>query len=345
MAAPVMKPLTAAEIAAAVGGTLTGESTVVVSTVAPLDRAGATDLSLLAHAKYAPAFESSNAGVVLVTPELAGTAGRCAARVIVAKPYDALVALLPKFYAAPVMEPGIHATAIVGNGVSLGRDVRIDAYAVIGAGASIGDRVWIGASAVIGDGVTIGADSRIFPQVTAYPGTVVGERSFIHAGVRLGSDGFGYAFRDGVHHKILHVGRCLIGNDVEIGANSTIDRGSIDDTVIGDGTKIDNLCQVAHNVRIGRLCLLMSQVGISGSTHLEDGVVFTGQSGAAGHLLIGKGAMVGAKSAVWSDIPAGEIWSGSPARPHRESLRAHAATLKLAEFMKRVERFIAGKGA
>jgi UDP-3-O-[3-hydroxymyristoyl] glucosamine N-acyltransferase len=216
---------------------------------------------------------------------------------------------------------------------------------VIGEGVSLGDRVWIGASTVVGDGVAIGTDSRLFPNVTAYSGTRVGERTFIHAGVRLGSDGFGYAFRDGVHHKIPHVGRCLIGNDVEIGANSTVDRGSIDDTVIGDGTKIDNLCQVAHNVRIGRLCLLMSQVGISGSTRLEDGVVFTGQSGAAGHLTIGKGAMVGAKSAVWSDIPAGEVWSGSPARLHRDSLRAHAATLKLAEFMKRVERFMKGKGS
>ena len=344
MAAPATKPMTAAEIAAAVGGALSGDPSVTVTAVAPLDRATGGDLSFLAHGKYAGAFETSDAGIVLVTPELAASAGRCNARVVVAKPLDALVALLPRFYAVPVFVPGVHPTAVVSTKATLGRDIRIDAYAVIGDGATLGDRAWIGAHAVIGDGVAIGADTRVYPHVTAYAGTCVGERAIIHAGVRLGSDGFGYIFRDGAHEKIPHVGRCLIGNDVEVGANCAIDRGSIDDTVIGDGTKIDNLVHVAHNVRIGRLCLLMAHVGIAGSVRIGDGVILAGQSGVSGHNTIGKGAIVAAGAGVYGNIPAGETWSGFPARPHREALRAQAAFLKLADFMKHVEKVLAGLG-
>lgn len=342
MAAPATKPMTAAEIAAAVGGTLSGDGGLRVGAVAPLDRAGASDLSFFAHAKYAAAFEVSAAGVVLVTTALASSAGQCGTRIIVEKPYDALVALLPRFYAVPAFEPGIHPTAVIAAGASIGANARVEAYAVIGAGAVIGDRAWIGSHCVVGDGVSIGADSRLYPHVTAYPGVRVGERSFIHAGVRLGSDGFGYAYRDGAHQKIPHVGRCLIGNDVEIGANCAIDRGSIDDTVIGDGTKLDNMVHVAHNVRMGRLCLIMAQVGIAGSVRIEDGAILAGQAGVTGHVAVGKGAIVANGAAVYGNVPAGETWSGFPARPHRETLRAQAATLKLADFMKRVERFMRG---
>jgi UDP-3-O-[3-hydroxymyristoyl] glucosamine N-acyltransferase len=162
----------------------------------------------------------------------------------------------------------------------------------------------------------------------------------LHSGVRIGSDGFGYVFRDGAHQKIPHVGRCIIGDDVEIGANSTIDRGSIDDTVIGPGTKIDNLVQVGHNVRIGALCLIMAQVGIAGSTRVEDGVILAGQSGLAGHLTVGKGARLGAKGGAFGDIPAGETWSGYPARPHKEALRAQATLFRLSGLMKMLERLI-----
>jgi UDP-3-O-[3-hydroxymyristoyl] glucosamine N-acyltransferase len=332
--------MTAAEIAAAVGGTLTGNGSVIVTAIAPLDRAGAHDLSFLAGAKYAPAFEQSAAGVVLTTPELVGSAGPCAARVIVAKPHDALLSLIPKFYRAPSREPGVHDSAVVAPSATIGADARIEPYVVIGDGAVIGDRAWIGAHAVIGDGVQVGSDVRLMPHVTLYSGAVLGDRVTVHSGSRIGSDGFGYVFGNGAHHKIPHVGRCLIGNDVEIGANAAIDRGSIDDTVIGAGTKIDNLVHIAHNVRIGRLCLVMAQVGFAGSSRIEDGVILAGQVGVSGHLTIGAQARLAAQAGVISDVPAGETWSGYPARPHREALRATAALFKLSGMMKRLERLL-----
>jgi len=332
--------MTAAEVAAAVGGTLSGRADTVVEGIAPLDRATARDLSFLATAKYAPVFRGSAAGVVLVTPELAEASGACTARVVVRKPHDALLSLIPRFYRAVPREPGVHPTAIVPASARLGTGVCVDAYAVIGDGATIGDRAWIGSHAVIGDGVSVGADARLFPAVTLYSGTTIGERVILHSGARIGSDGFGYVYRDGAHEKIPHVGRCLIGNDVEVGANSTIDRGSIDDTVVGDGTKIDNLVHVAHNVRIGRLCLLMAQVGIAGSCRIEDGATLAGQVGIAGHLTVGSRAILAAQAGVISDVPAGETWSGYPARPHREALRSSAALFRLAALMKRLERLL-----
>jgi UDP-3-O-[3-hydroxymyristoyl] glucosamine N-acyltransferase len=162
----------------------------------------------------------------------------------------------------------------------------------------------------------------------------------VHAGARLGSDGFGYVFRDGRHDKIPHVGRCLVEADVEIGANTTIDRGSIDDTVVGAGTKIDNLVHIGHNVRIGRLCLIMAQVGISGSVRIEDGVIIAGQAGIAGHHTVGAGARLAGRAAVFGDVPAGETWSGYPARPHREALRAQAALFKLPALLRGLERLL-----
>jgi UDP-3-O-[3-hydroxymyristoyl] glucosamine N-acyltransferase len=185
--------------------------------------------------------------------------------------------------------------------------------------------------------VTIGEDCIVYPNVVAYAGTVLGDRVQIQSGAVLGSDGFGYVFRDGVHHKIPHVGRCILESDVEIGANTTIDRGSVGDTVIGAGTKIDNLVQVGHNVRLGRLCLVMAQVGISGSTRVGDGAVIAGQAGLAGHITIGAGARIAGQAGVFGDVPPGETWSGYPARPHRESLRAQAAARRLPALLKTLE--------
>ena len=198
----------------------------------------------------------------------------------------------------------------------------------------------IGAHSVVGEMATIGDGARLWPGVTIYPRASIGSRVIIHAGARIGSDGFGYVFRDGAHNKIPHVGRCVIGDDVEIGANTTIDRGSIDDTVIGRGTKIDNLVHIGHNVRIGEKCLIMAQVGVAGSVTIGDGAILAGQAGISGHLSIGAGARVAAQAGVFGDIPAGETWSGYPARPHRESLRASAALFKLAGMMRRLEKLL-----
>ena len=332
--------LTAEVIAAMVGGTVQGDPQASVSAVAPLDRAEAHHLTFLANAKYAALAAERQLGVVLVTPQLVELAGG-RARIVVENPHEAMLPLLPHLYPAAAHQPGIHPSVVLGRAVVLGDDVSIGPYVVIGDGASIGARTRVDAHAVIGAGVSIGEECQIYPSVTLYPGTEIGPRVRIHAGARLGSDGFGYVFRDGVHAKIPHVGRCIVEADVEIGANTTIDRGSIDDTVIGAGTKIDNLVHVAHNVRIGRLCLLMAQVGIAGSVRVEDGVILAGQAGISGHLTIGRGARLAAQAGVFGSIPAGETWSGYPARPHRDALRAQAAMFKLPSLIRALERLIA----
>lgn len=332
--------LTAEAIARLVGGELRGDGGVRVSSVAPLDRAGATDLTFLATARYAPLFSRTQAGVALVSPELADERGAVRARIVVARPHEAMLRVLPELYVPPPRRPGVHASAVIGRGATFGREVTIGAHVVIGPGVTIGDRVTIDAGCLIAEGVHIDDDSRLFPSVSVYSRARIGRRVVIHAGARIGSDGFGYVFQEGAHQKIPHVGRCVIGDDVEIGANTTIDRGSIDDTVIGAGTKIDNLVHIGHNVRIGALCLIMAQVGISGSTHVEDGAILAGQAGLAGHITVGKGARVGAQAGVFGDVPAEETWSGYPARPHKEALRAQATLFRLSGFMKTLERLI-----
>jgi len=335
--------LTAAAIAEAVGGRLVGDPSVAVGGVAPLDRATARDLSFLGAAKYAAMFASSQAGVVLILPELAASPGQVPARVVVDRPQEALLTLLPRFYRASAAVPGVHATAVIGDGVRLGTGVTIGAYAVLGDGVELADGAVVGPHCVIGAGVQIGERSQLIASVTAYSGSRIGDRVTIHAGARIGSDGFGYVQRDGQHLKIPHVGRCIIEDDVEIGANTTIDRGSIDDTVIGAGTKIDNLVQIGHNVRVGRCCLIMAQAGIAGSVRVEDGCMILGQVGIAGHNTIGKGARLAAQAGVFGDIPAGEEWSGYPARPHRQALRAQAALFKLPSLLRRIERLLETK--
>jgi UDP-3-O-[3-hydroxymyristoyl] glucosamine N-acyltransferase len=332
--------LTAAAIAEAVGGELVGDPSVAVSGVAALDRASPRDLSFLGAAKYASVFATSRAGVVLIIPELAGAPGQTPARVVVERPQEALLTLLPRFHRTASATPGVHPTAVLGAGVRLGADVTLGPYAVVGDRVELGAGSVIGPHCVVGDGVTIGERCHLIASVTVYSGSRLGERVTIHAGARIGSDGFGYVQRDGEHLKIPHVGRCIVEDDVEIGANTTIDRGSIDDTVIGAGTKIDNLVQIGHNVRIGRLCLIMGQAGIAGSVRVEDGCMILGQVGISGHHTIGKGARLAAQAGVFGDIPAGETWSGYPARPHKEALRAQAALFKLPTLLRRIERLL-----
>ncbi len=332
--------LTALAIADIVGGELAGAPDTTVSGVAPLDRAGPGDISFVGQPRYASLFRKTRAGVVLITADLADSPSGVLSRVVVDRPHEALIQLLPKLYPEVERAPSIHPTARVGRGARIGSGVSLDEYAVVGAGASLGDGAWVGAHAVIGEGVSVGEKSRIYANVTIYSGTDIGARVRVHSGAVLGSDGFGYVFRDGEHAKIPHVGRCIIGDDVEIGANTTVDRGSIGDTEIGAGTKIDNLVQIGHNVRIGRLCLIISQVGISGSAHIEDGCVLGGQAGIGGHITIGAGARIAGQAGVFGDVPAGESWSGYPARPHRESLRATGALLKLPGMLKKIEELL-----
>lgn len=330
-----------ADIAAAVGGTVQGDGDVRISRIAPLDRAGGSDLSFLAFAKYGKYLLDSKAGAILVSPELKDAPGACVNRVVIAKPHEAILALLPMLYRQPVRPfVGVHATAIVDPSAQVDADVCLEPFVVVGPHARIGRGAWIGAHCVIGEGVQVGADVRLYPQVTLYSGVTLGDRVAIHSGSRIGSDGFGFVFQNGAHQKVPHVGACIIGDDVEIGANCAIDRGSIDDTVIGAGTKLDNLVHIAHNVRIGRLCLITAQVGIAGSARLGNGVVMAGQSGVSGHVTVGDKVTLTAQTGVITDVPSGEVWGGFPSRPHRDSLKGYVAIAKLPEFMKRVERLL-----
>jgi UDP-3-O-[3-hydroxymyristoyl] glucosamine N-acyltransferase len=332
--------ITAEAIAALVSGELIGDARAAVKGVAPLDRAQSSDLSILSSAKYTPMMATTKAGVVLVDPEFRDVPAGPGARIVVEKPLEKLLGLLPRLYPPEFPAPGVAATARLGKGARFGKRIAIGEYAVIGADTTIGDDAVIGSHCVVGDRVSIGTGARLWPSVTIYTGATLGDRVFVHSGARIGCDGFGYVFRDGEHQKIPHVGRCIIGDDVEIGANTTIDRGSIDDTVVGGGTKIDNLVHIAHNVRIGEKCLVMAQVGVAGSVTIGDGAILAGQAGISGHLSIGAGARIAAQAGVFGDIPAGETWSGYPARPHRDALRASAALFKLAGMMRRLEKLI-----
>jgi UDP-3-O-[3-hydroxymyristoyl] glucosamine N-acyltransferase len=314
-----------------------------VTGVAALDRATPRDVSFLAAPKYTSQFASSLAGVVLILPELAEVPGQAPARVVVDRPQEALLALLHRFHHVASAPPRVHPTAVIGAAVRLGADVSIGPYAIIGDGAEIGNGTVIGPHCVLGVGAVLGEQCELVASITVYSGSRIGNRVTIHAGVRIGADGFGYVQSNGEHLKIPHVGRCIIEDDVEIGANTTIDRGSIDDTVIGAGTKIDNLVQIGHNVRVGRCCLIMGQAGLAGSVRIEDGCMILGQVGIAGHNTIGKGARVAAQAGVFGDIPAGETWSGYPARPHNEALRAQAALFKLPSLLRRIERLLETK--
>ena len=325
--------LTAAEVAALVGGTLVGEGATRLVAVAPLDRAGPGDLTFLAAGRYLPYFHASRAGAVFVTAEHREAQPGPATRIVVADPHRAMLAVVRAIYPARTRVAATHPTAVIGPGAVLGRDVAIGPGVVIGAGARIGDRVELMAGVVVGDGVSLGDDALLYPHVVCYAGTVVGARVILHAGVVLGSDGFGYVPGPAGHEKIPHVGRCVIGDDVEVGANTTIDRGSVDDTVVGPGTKIDNLVQIGHNCRIGARCLLMAQVGLAGSSHLEDDVILAGQVGVAGHLTIGRGARIAAQTGVMGDVAPGAVLFGYPGRDRRETLRAIAASYRLADIV------------
>jgi UDP-3-O-[3-hydroxymyristoyl] glucosamine N-acyltransferase len=338
----VRAPLSAAEVAALVEGRLIGDGAngARLSAVAPLDTAGPSDLSFLTSGRYLAAFTASRAGAVLLTAEHEAEPGGPALRIVVKDPHQAMLRAVRALYPEPPRPAGVHPTARIGRDAELGDGVAIGAYAVVGEGARLGARVVLMEECVVGAGVTIGADSLLHPQVVCYPGVVIGARALVHAGARLGSDGFGYVQTSAGHEKVPHVGLCRIGDDVEIGANTTIDRGSIGDTVIGDGTKIDNLVHIAHNCRVGKRCLIMAQVGMAGSLRVEDDAILAGQAGFAGHITVGRGARIGAQSGVTANVDPGEMVSGYPARRHRDVMRATAALYRLADIVTELEALV-----
>jgi UDP-3-O-[3-hydroxymyristoyl] glucosamine N-acyltransferase len=332
-----MAEYTLGELAHRVHGEVAGDATRRVGRVAPLDAAGAEDLSLVASRKYLRYVGESRAGAVLVSHELAAELPASRAQIRVVDVHAALGEIIGLLYPPPPHRPGIHPSAVVDASAELGEAVGIGPFVVIGPRARLGARCRVDAHTVVGEGCQVGDDTVLHAQVTLYPGVVVGQRCIVHSGARLGTDGFGYTWTEGRHRKVPQVGGCRIGDDVEIGANTAIDRGSIGDTVVGAGSKLDNLVHLGHNVRVGRHAILVAQVGVAGSSSVGDGAVLGGQVGISGHLSVGAGARVGAQAGVIGDIPPGETVSGYPARPHREALRAQAALFRLPAMIRRIE--------
>ncbi len=329
--------LTAAEVAGLVGGEVVGDGAAPLSGVAPLDRAGSGDLSFLASGKYLEEFQRSRAGAVLCKAEHRAAQPGPATRIVVGDPHRAMLQVVARLFPPPPRAAGVHPTAVVERGAVLGAEVAVGPHAVVGAGARLGDRATVMANVVVGGGVVVGEDAILYPGVVLYPGAEIGARTILHAGVKVAVDGFGYVPGPEGHAKLPHVGRCVVGEDVEIGANSTLDRGSVGDTEVGAGTKIDNLVHIGHNCRVGKRCLSMAQVGLAGSTRVEDDVILAGQVGLAGHLTVGRGARIGAQSGVMDDVPAGAAWFGDPARAHREAMRGVAALYRLTPIVSRIE--------
>ena len=314
-------PFTASRLAELIGGEVIGGSPdSQFDDVAALKLAGQNTVSFLDNPKYADDFRTTKAGACIIHPDRAGEAPEGCTLLTCSDPYRGYAKVAAAFYPEAIGQPEISPAAIVDSTAQIGEGCVIHPGAVIGARVIIGPQSSVGANTVIEAGVEIGAGCHIAANVTISH-AIIGNRVRLLAGVRIGQDGFGYAMGAAGHLRVPQLGRVLIEDGVEIGSNSCVDRGAGPDTVIGAGTIIDNLVQIAHNVVIGQGCVIVSHVGISGSTELGRGVVLGGQVGIAGHLKIGDGVRVAAQSGIMNDIPAGEEWFGSPAQPKKEAIR------------------------
>ena len=328
---------TLGEIAAWTGAKLASvaEAERRIEGLAALDRAGPRDLVFLDNPRYAPTLAEPRAAACLVSARFADRAPAATVALVTPDPYRAFAVVAARLYPQAVRlhsvfaESGLSPDCRVHPEARLEAGVTIDPGAVIGKGAEIGSGTIIGANCVVGDNVRIGRDCAIGPGA-GITNALIGNRVIIHGGARLGQDGFGFAMGPRGHLKVPQIGRVIIQDDVEIGANTCIDRGANRDTIVGEGTKIDNLVQIGHNVVIGRHCVIVAQVGISGSCTLEDFVVIGGQAGLAGHLKLGIGAQLAAQSGLMNDMPPGARWAGNPAKPGKAYFREVATLSKLA---------------
>jgi UDP-3-O-[3-hydroxymyristoyl] glucosamine N-acyltransferase len=315
------------EIADFIGGELIGDGNIKIAGVAGIQEAQEGDLTFLANPKYQPYLKNTRASAVITAKDI-----KEADKPIILTDNPSLAFVKAVSFIAPceVSRPkGIHASAIIGQGVKLGQGLAIGPYVVIEDGVSIGDKSVIYAGCYIGEKSKIGGNALIYPHVTIREGVFVGNNVIIHSGTVIGSDGFGFVTVEGKHHKIPQVGKVVIEDDVEIGANVAIDRARFDKTIIGQGTKIDNLVHLAHNVAIGKNCLVLAQVGISGSTTVGDSVILAGQAGVVGHVTIGDNCIVMAQSGVSKSIPAGTMVWGYPAKPQKTAKRLNASVANL----------------
>ena len=340
-----MPTFTAAQVAERLGGQVVGDSSVELHGFAAADSARQGDLTFAENETYFHRADHSAASAILVTGLHASTSGKTL--ICVTNARNAFAQVLPLFFPEPVFPPGRHSSAVVAD------SAIVDPSAHIGPGCVVGERVRIGAGVVlqaqdfVGDDSVLGDHVRLFPHVTLYPRSLLGRRVRVHSGTVIGADGFGYVFDQGQHRKVPQVGQVILHDDVEIGANVTIDRAALGATVIGKGTKIDNLVQIAHNVTIGEHCIIVAQVGIAGSTKIGNYTTIAGQVGIAGHLRIGDQVTIAAQSGVMNHIPEGQKWMGTPAQPDRVMKRQWLAAERLPELLRRVgelERQLAERG-
>ena len=327
--------LTARDIAQLVGGQLTGNPEELVTGVAGIKEAQPGDVTFVGSPKYLSALKTTRAAVILVAPQTRAEPNRTL--IAVENPSQAFAKIVARVAPPPVRyPPGVHPTAVIGPGVRLGRDVSIQPYAVLEAGVVVGNRSVIGAGAYLGHESHVGDDCVLYPHVTLRERTQLGHRVILHGGVVLGADGFGFETVDGRHQKIPQVGTVAIGDDVEIGANSAIDRARFGTTRVGRGTKIDNLVQIGHNCVIGEHCVICGLAGIAGSVIVGNRVTIAGQAGIAGHLTIGDGAIIMAQAGVTKDVAPGAIMLGAPAVPHTKFKRVHGATQRLPDLAEKL---------
>ena len=324
---------TAADIAAHLEGEVVGDSSASLSGFASAEGAKAGDLTFAENDYYFTRAEQGAAAAILVPMEFT-TSRKVLIRV--RNPRVAFAKVLPLFFPPPVFSPGVHPTAVISPTASIHPSASIAALCVVGDDVKIGAGTVVESGCHLGARVELGENCHLFPRVTLYAQVRLANRVIIHSGTVIGSDGFGYVFESGRHLKIPQVGSVMIHDDVEIGANVTVDRGALGPTVISKGTKIDNLVQIGHNVVIGEHSVLVAQVGVAGSTRLGNNVTLGGQVGVAGHLKLGNQVTVAAQSGVMHDVPDGEKWLGSPARPDRQTKRQLIALQQLPELLRRV---------
>lgn len=322
------------EIAEIIGGVCSGPEQMEIRGLLDIDHAGAEHLTFAVPPHLEKA-EQSNAGAVIIGMEVEAFAKPA---IRVANPRAAFAQLLTIFSTRAQVTRGIHPTAVIGQGVKLGANVAIMAYAVIDDNAVIGDNTIIYPHTYIGVGAQIGADSILYPNVTIYEGCRVGNRNIIHSSTVIGGDGFGFVTTGGVHHKVPQVGNVVLEDDVEIGAHVGIDRATMDSTIVGKGTKIDNLVHLGHNVVLGEGCLVVAQTGISGSTIVGNHVTFGGQCGTVGHISVGDNSVLAARSGLIGDVPANSFFAGFPAGPHVNWLRQEASSRKVPDLIKQMKK-------
>lgn len=327
---------TVAELAQRVNGRAAGDRTVQIARIAAIDEAGPDALTFATTPTYLQAALKSRAGAVLVDEALVSE-NASKPLIVVENARIALMQLLRAFDRPRKRGPFVHPTAVVDQSAVIGADVYVGAHAVVGARSRIADRCVLEAGAYVGEDASIGADTLLYPRAAIMDACVVGARVILHPGAVIGSEGFGYVFVEGRFERIPQVGNVVLGDDVEIGANTCVDRAQTGSTQIGAGTKIDNLCQIGHNCRIGSSTGIAALTGLAGSTNIGDYTLVGGQAGFKGHITIGSRAKIGADAKVWGDVPDDSFVSGTPARPHQDDLRREVMVRNLPKLVARVD--------